>query len=192
MEIILASRSPRRLQLLQAVGLAVETRPSHIDETPEPGEPVESLVSRLAHAKAIACPVDNVPVIVADTLVVLEDQPIGQPRDMAEARDMLQRLSGRSHHVLTGVCVRLGRHCAQDRVKTAVRFRTLDAREIETYLAHNEVLDKAGAYAIQQGAAGFIEAIDGPLDNVIGLPTRTTLRLLKQICQDSESKGKSL
>jgi len=192
MEIILASRSPRRLQLLQAAGLAVEIRPSHIDESPKPDEPVESLVSRLAHAKAMACPVDNIPVIGADTLVVLDGRPIGQPRDMPEARHMLQRLSGRSHYVLTGVCVRLGQHYLQDRIKTSVRFRNLDAGEIETYLAHNEVLDKAGAYAIQQGAAGFIHAIDGPLDNVIGLPTRTTLRLLEQICQDSESKGTPL
>lgn len=192
MEIILASRSPRRLQLLQAAGLAVETRPSHIDETPRPGESVEALVSRLAREKALACPAGHCPVIAADTLVVLDGKPIGQPADLPEARGMLLQLSGRQHHVLTGVCVRLGSRLLEDRVSTAVRFRALQPQEIDCYLAHNDVLDKAGAYAIQQGAAGFIEAIDGPLDNVIGLPTRATLRLLEQICQDSESKGQSL
>jgi len=181
MQVVLASRSPRRLELLRAAGLAVETRPSHVDERPLRDEPVERLVIRLAQAKAMACPVATVPIVAADTLVVLDHRPLGQPRDHGEARAMLRALSGRTHQVMTGVCVRLGTRSLHERVCTKVRFRALDDDEIDTYLAHNEVLDKAGAYAIQQGAAGFVIGIDGPLDNVIGLPVRPTLRLLARI-----------
>ena len=148
MEVILASRSPRRLQLLQAAGLAVEVRPSHIDETPLPGESVEQTVIRLGQAKAHACQTMDVPVIAADTLVLLDEQPLGQPADLVVARQMLQRLSGREHQVLTGVCVRLGDSQAQEMVRTSVRFRPLSEAEIDIYLQHNEVLDKAGAYAV--------------------------------------------
>ena len=187
MEVILASRSPRRLQLLQAAGLAVEVRPSHIDETPVQGESVPALVERLAHAKAHACPAKRQPVIAADTLVELDGQPLGQPADLSEAAGMLLALSGKWHRVLTGVCVRLGGHCLHDTASTRVHFRKISRDEVNIYLAHNEVLDKAGAYAIQQGAAAFIDGLDGPLDNVIGLPTTCTLRLLKKIAQGKTS-----
>lgn len=181
MEIILASRSPRRLQLLQSAGLAVEVRPSHVDESALPGETVETLVQRLARDKALACNSQDIPIIAADTLVALDNHALGQPADLDEAKRMLQELSGREHSVLSGVCVRLGEHLEQALVKTSVRFRPLEAQEIETYLIHNEVLDKAGAYAVQGGAAGFIAAIDGPLDNVIGLPVQSTLQLLGKV-----------
>lgn len=181
MEVILASRSPRRLSLLQAAGLAVETRPTHIDESARAGESVEQLVLRLARCKAEACPVQTRPVIAADTLVALDGRALGQPRDLEEARRMLHALSGRTHEVLTGVCVRKGKCTQLARVTTQVRFRALTDDEIDTYLAHNEVLDKAGAYAIQQGAAGFVIGIEGPLDNVIGLPVHTTLQLLRRV-----------
>jgi septum formation protein len=179
MEIILASRSPRRLMLLQSAGLAVEVRPSHIDESARPGEPVRNLVDRLSRSKALAidAPAD-VPVIAADTLVAVGDHLLGQPCDLADAKTMLQRLSGRAHQVITGVCVRLNGQLLQQHIVTGVRFRELDETEIDTYLAHNDILDKAGAYAIQGGAASFITAIDGPLDNVIGLPLHTTLQML--------------
>jgi len=182
MEIILASRSPRRLALLQSAGLAVEVRPSHIDETPLADESVTEMVTRLSRNKALACvaPV-GIPVIAADTLVAIGSHVLGQPRDLAHAKSMLQQLSGQAHEVITGVCVRLGDQLAQQQVVTRVRFRTLDKDEIDTYLAHNDVLDKAGAYAVQAGAASFIESIDGPLDNVIGLPVRMTLQLLSEI-----------
>jgi len=181
MEIVLASASPRRLALLQAAGLAVEARPSHIDEIAQPGETVEDRVVRLARAKAFACPESAVPVIAADTLVALHDKVFGQPDDLAMAADMLRRLSGCTHSVYTAVCVRLGKAFVHDLVRTDVRFRTLSPAEIATYLTHNEVLDKAGAYAVQGGAASFIEAVDGPLDNVIGLPVQRTLKLLRQL-----------
>ncbi|MDQ6981902.1 MAG: Maf family protein [Mariprofundus sp.] len=182
MEIILASRSPRRLTLLQSAGLAVEVRPSHIDETPFPGESVHAIVKRLSREKATACnaPVDR-PVIAADTLVTIGNHVLGQPRDLKQAKTMLQQLSGAEHQVITGVCVYLNDRLLQQHVVTCVRFRTVSSDEIDTYLAHNDVLDKAGAYAVQGGAASFIESIDGPLDNVIGLPVRVSLQMLSEI-----------
>jgi len=184
MEIILASRSPRRLTLLQSAGLAVEVRPSHIDETPLAHESVTDMVSRLSRNKALACLApDDIPVIAADTLVAIGEHVLGQPRDLVHARTMLQQLSGQAHQVITGVCVRLGDQLVQRNIVTRVRFRALSQTEIDTYLAHNDVLDKAGAYAVQAGAASFIESIEGPLDNVIGLPVRVTLQLLSEIRQ---------
>ncbi|MDQ6997348.1 MAG: Maf family protein [Mariprofundus sp.] len=182
MEIILASRSPRRRLLLQSAGLAVEVCPSHIDESPLPSESVQQMVERLCQAKAMACdaPAD-IPVIAADTLVSIHGQALGQPTDLQHAKSMLQQLSGQEHEVFTGVCVRLNQHILFQQVRTGVRFRSLDESEIDTYLLHNDVLDKAGAYAIQAGAASFIESIDGPLDNVIGLPIRTTLHMIADI-----------
>ncbi len=182
MEIILASRSPRRLLLLQSAGFAVEVCPSHIDETAQPGESVTDMVERLCQAKAMACQAPaHVPIIAADTLVCLHDQALGQPDDLAHAKTMLQQLSGQEHAVFTGVCVRLNQHILFQQIRTSVRFRELDEAEIDTYLNHNDILDKAGAYAIQAGAASFIEAIDGPLDNVIGLPVRTCLNMITEI-----------
>jgi len=94
---------------------------------------------------------------------------------------MLQQLSGAEHQVITGICVRMDERLAQQHVETRVHFRDIDESEIDTYLAHNDVLDKAGSYAVQGGAASFIDTIDGPLDNVIGLPVRTTLNMLSAI-----------
>ena len=184
MELILASRSPRRLSLLQAAGLAVEVRPSHIDESPLPDESVLQMVERLSLGKAMACDAPaHVPVIAADTLVALGDMALGQPRDLAHAKRMLLQLAGREHQVMTGVCVRMGERCLQQQVITRVRFRAVDEQEVDCYLLHNDVLDKAGAYAVQGGAASFITAITGPLDNVIGLPVRTTMDMLAAIRQ---------
>jgi len=182
MEIILASRSPRRLFLLQAAGLAVEVRPSHIDETPLPQESVADTVQRLCREKALACQTnDHTPIIAADTLVSINGKALGQPRDLADAKQMLMQLSGQEHQVLTAVCVRLGDQIRSDFVQTRVKFRKISSQEIDTYLLHNEIMDKAGSYAIQGGAASFIDAIDGPLDNVIGLPVSTTLHMIAQM-----------
>lgn len=182
MKVILASRSPRRLTLLQSVGFSVEVRPSHIDETPLPEESATEMVTRLSRNKALACDGPaSMPIIAADTLVAIGEQVLGQPCDAPHARTMLQQLSGHEHQVVTGVCVRLGDRLAQQYVVTRVRFRALADSEIKTYLAHNDVLDKAGAYAVQAGAASFIESIQGPLDNVIGLPVHCTLKLLAQV-----------
>lgn len=187
MEIVLASKSPRRRQLLQAAGLAVEILPSHVDETVLAGESVEDTVQRLAQLKAGACDEMQRPVIAADTLVCLDGRPLGQPSDLDEAGAMIRQLAGRRHSVYTGVCVRRGGLTATALVRTDVHFRAIDAAEIDNYLAHNEVLDKAGAYAVQAGASSFITAIDGPLDNVIGLPVRQTLDLLARIAAPLEA-----
>jgi len=187
MEVILASRSPRRLKLLQSAGLAVEVRPSHIDETPQPDETVMQMVKRLSREKAMACPAAaGIPVVAADTMVSIDAHLLGQPKNLDEVKSMLLKLSGRKHQVLTGVCVRLNRIIAEQQIVTKVHFRALNATEIDTYLAHNEVLDKAGAYAIQGGAASFITAIEGPLDNVIGLPLGTTLEMIHR-CLSSKA-----
>jgi len=182
MEVILASQSPRRLTLLQSAGMAVEVRPQHVDETVRHGESVSETVSRLSRDKALACTApDDIPIIAADTLVAIHGRAFGQPADMNEARLMLEQLSGQTHQVLTGVAVRIGARMLCEQAATSVRFRVLNSTEISIYLAHNEVLDKAGGYAVQGGAASFIEAIDGPLDNVIGLPVQMTIRMIEQI-----------
>ena len=178
MEIILASRSPRRLELLRAAGLTPRVHPSHIDESATPNEKVEALVVRLAREKALAFTDTSLPIIAADTLVALHGKVLGQPADMDEAFDMIKHLQGHTHEVHTGVCVRVGDTILADRVTTHVTFRSVPDTEIKTYLENNEVMDKAGAYAVQAGASSFITAIDGPMDNVIGLPVQRTLQLL--------------
>lgn len=181
MEVILASKSPRRLQLLQCAGLAVEVMPSHIDETALANESVPDMVMRLCQEKAKACPIETRPIIAADTLVSLHEEALGQPDNLAHAKHMLQQLSGQRQSVLTAVCVRLGTEILTERVITHVQFRDISDAELDVYLAHNDVLDKAGAYAIQAGAASFITQVDGPLDNVIGLPVTQTLNMLKKL-----------
>lgn len=181
MQIILASKSPRRLKLLQGAGLAVEVRPTHANETLLPGEDAKSSVLRLAREKASSIADMQYPVIAADTLISLNGKPMGQPDNLDEARKMLRLLSGSDHQVHTGVCVRFGEHQLLDCACTHVRFFDLRKEEIDTYLNHHEVLDKAGAYEIQGGAASFVRSIDGSLDNVIGLPVRLTLSMLKQV-----------
>ncbi len=181
MDIVLASASPRRRMLLLAAGLSVEVRPQRVDESTVAGEPADACVRRLSRAKALACREDRRAVVAADTLVALHGEAFGQPQDAAEAAHMLRRLSGCTHEVYTGVCVRRGVRLREAIVCTRVAFRVLRGDEIDTYLQHNDVMDKAGAYAIQGGAASFIEAVHGPLDNVIGLPVRHTLELLQAV-----------
>jgi len=180
MDVILASRSPRRLNLLQSAGLTVEVRVPGADESCEPDEDAISLVLRLAAAKADTQRKAALPVIAADTLVVIDDDVIGQPKDRGQAAHMIERLAGREHKVITGVCVRCNEAFRTDVVSTSVRFRSVTEEEIDTYLDHNDYLDKAGAYAIQDGAASFVEETRGPLDNVIGLPVHRTMQLLAE------------
>ena len=194
MKIILASQSPRRLFLLQAAGFSIDVRPSHIDESPKQGENVQNMTSRLCMEKAKACILQGdelqTPVIAADTLVAISDEVLGQPEDLEQARIMIQKLSGKKHQVHTTVCVRLADDYLLQTVTTQVSFRTISDAEIDVYVQHNDILDKAGAYAIQGGASGFITSIQGSLDNVIGLPVQETIALLNKIrCEEVESEA---
>jgi len=181
MRLVLASASPRRRALLAEAGLAFDVAGVDIDETPRPGEAPQEYVSRLAREKALAARAQHptAAVLGADTTVVLGDEIFGKPADDADAKRMLDRLSGRSHDVLTGVALVWpgGERVAIDR--TAVWFRTLSSSDIEHYVASGEPRDKAGAYAIQGLAGRFVERIDGSHSNVVGLPMAVVLQLLR-------------
>lgn len=175
MKVILASGSPRRRDLLHEIFDTFDVIVADVDETPIPGESPWEIVERLAESKARAVHAlrPEALVIGGDTLVAIQDeewQVLGKPRDPEDARAMLARLSGRDHVVVTGVCV-----VSPDGVRvfsdtTRVAFRPLTEGEIAGYVATGEPLDKAGSYAIQGGAAQFVNSIEGSLTNVIGLP----------------------
>lgn len=182
MRVILASSSPRRLQLLQQIGIEAEVRPAAFDEL-STGKMADEVVLANAIGKCQAvCAAggDKVPVIAADTVVVLDGQILGKPKDAADAVRMLTKLSGRTHKVLTGVAVSFDGRQLAEVCGTEVIFRTLTAAEIADYVATGEPLDKAGAYGIQGRGAVFVEKINGCYNNVVGLPlTRLHLMLAK-------------
>jgi septum formation protein len=191
-EIILASASPRRAALLRQIGLAFRIQPSRLHEEAgraEKGhEAAEVVACRLARAKAedVAAQLGRGLVIGADTIVVYEGTILGKPRDRDEARDMLLRLGGRTHQVITGVAVveaETGRAEVEAAV-TAVRMRAVAAVEVAAYAATGESLDKAGAYAIQGRGALLVERIEGDYSNVVGLPLPTLARLLRRFHYD--------
>ena len=179
--LILASASPRRLDLLAQVGIAPHAvAPAEIDESPLARELPRACALRLAEAKAAAVwasPEDVV--LAADTVVAVGRRMLGKPADTAEAARFLTLLSGRRHRVVTGIAVRRGDRQWGRAVETAVRFRRLDAGEIEAYLASREWEGKAGGYAIQGRAGGFVPWIGGSYSNVVGLPLVETLALLE-------------
>ena len=182
MRVILASSSPRRLQLLQQIGIEAEVRPAAFDEL-STGKIADEVVLANAAGKCqavcAACG-DKVPVIAADTVVVLDGQILGKPKDAADAVRVLTELSGRTHKVLTGVAVSFDGRQLAEVCETEVIFRTLTAAEIADYVATGEPLDKAGAYGIQGRGAVFVEKINGCYNNVVGLPlTRLHLMLAK-------------
>jgi septum formation protein len=172
--LVLASGSPRRQEMLRQLGLPFEVVPSLIEEACQDGELPLDHVLRLAEAKAreVGARVDGRWVIGADTIVVASGAILGKPRDPAEALDMLRRLSGKEHQVLTGFCVIQGPKgiCVRRAVETAVRVKTLRPEEIGWYVGTGEPFDKAGAYAIQGIGSFMIEAISGSYTNVVGLP----------------------
>lgn len=182
MRVILASSSPRRLQLLQQIGIEAEVRPAAFDEL-STGKMADEVVLANAVGKCQAvCSAcgDKVPVIAADTVVVLDGKILGKPKDAADAVRMLMELSGRTHKVLTGVAVSFDGRQLAEVCETEVIFRTLTAAEIADYVATGEPLDKAGAYGIQGRGAVFVEKINGCYNNVVGLPlTRLHLMLAK-------------
>jgi septum formation protein len=185
-KIVLASKSPRRAEILRAVGWELEAIAADIDETRNPDEDAISYVKRLATLKAetVAARFPRSLVLGADTVVVIGEEILGQPRDDEDARRMLRLLSGRWHMVLTGVAlVRFGipSNVLVDHATTRVRFYEMTADEIDWYVATGEPRDKAGAYAIQGRGALFIEGIQGDYFNVVGLPIRLVYDLLRRI-----------
>jgi septum formation protein len=190
-KLILASGSPRRAEILNFVGWEFEKRVANIDETELPGEKAEDYVRRLAREKAVAVAenYENALVLGADTIVLIDNQIIGKPKDLDDARRMLRLLSGRRHEVFTGVALveKNSKFKIQnsksvvDLQKTGVKFAELTDEEIEFLVEKGEPLDKAGAYAVQAQAALFIEKIEGDYWNVVGLPVNLVYELVKSI-----------
>jgi septum formation protein len=182
-QLILASASPRRRQLLAQLALPFTVMPANLEERQLANEPPLPYVVRMAESKAahLAQQYPDAFVLGADTVVVLDNDILGKPADTQEARQMLHRLSGRQHTVITGLALLHQRQQLKrlDTVSTLVRFRPLLPVDIETYVATGEPLDKAGAYAIQGGAAAFVVSLDGCYTNVVGLPLRRTAALLR-------------
>lgn len=171
MNLILASQSPRRRELMGLFRVPFTVRVADIDETMDPEKDPYDEVARVSRCKALAVPRagDDV-VVAADTIVVCDGVVLGKPHGTADARRMLATLSGRAHQVMTGLTVLRGNRLISCTEVTEIRFRALSQREIEDYVNSGEPMDKAGAYAIQGGAALFAEGICGDYYNVVGLP----------------------
>jgi septum formation protein len=182
MQLVLASASPRRAELLRTAGFAFEVRPAEVDETPRPTEPPAAYALRVARDKAIAAAgrIDaaDVWILAADTVVVVDGHLLGKPTDHADARRMLSMLSGVVHEVLTAVVVRHDEVETSEVVSTRVRFAALGPAEIDWYVASGEPDGKAGAYAIQGLGSRFVDRIEGSWSNVVGLPVATVYRML--------------
>jgi septum formation protein len=183
MRLILASASPRRAEILRSAGIPFSILSSAVDETPIPGESPQEMVKRLAMAKGelvAARAVGPAIVIAADTTVTLENEILGKPRTSDDARRMLEKLSGRTHSVITGVAlIRLPDVEKREFIETThVHFASLTPEDLSEYLASDEPFDKAGSYAIQGMAGRFIPRIEGCYFNVVGLPLA---RLYKEI-----------
>lgn len=187
--LVLASGSPRRSELLGGLGLHFEIRPADIDESVETGETGTRYVERLAIAKAKAVAVQGELVIAADTTVDLDGALLGKPINDSEARALLRRLSGRTHHVHTGVCVyrwpdESGSIVRTATVTTDVTFADLPNAWIDWYVSTGEPFDKAGGYGMQGSAALFVAGISGSPSNVIGLPLDVLARLVAETGSD--------
>lgn len=181
MRLVLASRSPRRIELIASLGLEPDVVPADIDETPLPGENPVAYVERLAREKAatVFARVDRTStVLAADTTVDLDGQILGQPVDDADARRMLKLLSGRTHRVHTGVAVVSAGGDASTVVTSLVTFVAVTDELLEWYMATGESAGKAGSYAIQGHGAVLVQSVRGSSSNVVGLPLRETAMLL--------------
>jgi septum formation protein len=201
MPIVLASGSPRRQELLKDAGIEFVVRPANIEEVQRPGEGAAYFAERMAREKARAVHASSPDSIVlgADTIVVARDQVLGKPTDAADAVRMLRLLSNRQHFVITAVCLigadsegpnSLGKAFEDVRSeKTAVHFTPLADAEIRDYVSTGEPMDKAGAYAIQGGAARWISKIEGDYSNVVGLPVDLVLRMLREHGVESVAGG---
>lgn len=191
---ILASQSPRRIQLMREAGFDPRVIPARIDEAPLPGEGAGELVERLAREKAHAVAREHAQtgeaVLAADTVVCVDERVLGKPQDPEDARRMLRSLSGRAHQVKTGVCLGVAADAgtldpALTRTfvaSTNVEFFELDDEEISSYVQSGEPMDKAGAYGIQgQGGRLLVKGIDGDFYNVMGLPIARIVRALRTL-----------
>lgn len=181
--LILASQSPRRKELLEQVGLEFSIDVADIDESPEPNEPVDEYVCRVARLKAQYV-LQNHPdaiIIAADTTVTIAGEILTKPIDFQDACRMWTLLAGRTHQVKTTVVVAYAKQVLHDTVSTTVYFKALTDSEMYAYWQTGEPQDKAGAYAIQGRAAAWIRRIEGSYSNVVGLPLFETLQLLEQV-----------
>lgn len=183
--LVLASASPRRSEILRAVGWTFEAQAADIDETMTTDEDPRAYVERLALTKAETVAAGRLfgLVLGADTVVVVDGRVLGKPRGSDEAREMLELLSGREHEVLTGVAlVRAeSKRAVVAHERTRVRFGVLAPAEIDWYIATGEPVDKAGAYAVQGRASLFIDRIEGDYWNIVGLPVRLVYKLAREI-----------
>ena len=185
MQLILASASPRRRELLGLFGIPFVIRAADIDETMDPSLPPEQEVARVSRCKALAVPrqADDV-VIAADTIVVCEGRVLGKPHSPREAEEMLTLLSGRDHQVMTGCTVVTADACETFTEITDLHFRPLEPEEIRRYVESGEPMDKAGAYGIQGGAALFCRRMEGDYYNVMGLPVCRLWQQLRHLAPE--------
>lgn len=185
MQLILASASPRRKELLGLFRVPFTVRAADIDETMDPAKPPYEEVARVSRLKALAVnrQEDDI-VIAADTIVVCQGRVLGKPGSEQEAASMLQLLSGRDHQVMTGCTVVRGHRAQTFTEVTDLHFRSLSRKEIEAYVATGEPMDKAGSYGIQGGAALFCERMSGDYYNVMGLPVCRLGQVLKEVAPE--------
>ncbi|MEO5510671.1 MAG: Maf family protein [Longimicrobiales bacterium] len=181
-ELVLASQSPRRSQLLTMLGLEFAVSPADVDETYAPGEEAGAHAERLAREKAakIAVLRDSAIVVGSDTVVVIDGDVLGKPRNKDEAVAMLMRLQGRSHEVATGVAVSAGGETHSSVVRVTVTFRAFDEAIARAYVETGEPMDKAGAYGIQGFGATIVDRIDGDFFAVMGFPIVAFIQLLER------------
>jgi septum formation protein len=180
--LVLASKSPRRQQILRDAGIPFVARSADVPEQRRPAESPADYVRRLAQEKAFAVPILRGEIVLgADTVVVVDGLVLEKPSDASDAMRMLGLLSCREHEVITGICLRSDTRKIVDAATTRVRFVPLTREEMEAYVASGEPMDKAGAYAIQGLASKFIDRIEGSYFNVMGLPVGLVYRHLKEI-----------
>lgn len=182
--IVLASSSPRRREILEKLGIAFDIIPSNADEGGVTGSADETVMILAARkAKSVAEKLSDALVIGCDTLVALENDVFGKPESTAQAEEMLSRLSGNTHRVLSGLCL-IDTATGETRVsreETFVSFKALSPEEIRAYVLSGEPMDKAGAYAIQGGAGKFVSEVKGSYDNIVGFPSELFLREVRQM-----------
>ena len=191
MKLLLASASPRRADLLAAAGYDFDVDPVHVDERRQPGESPLLYADRVARLKAATAAVRHPHRVVvgADTIVVVGEDVLGKPRDVVEARDMLRKLSGLPHEVLTGLAVATNGHIQSHVERTTVWFNDLTETDIKWYVDTGEPMGKAGGYAIQGLASRFIPHIDGSYSNVVGLPIAVLTGILESMGKAAPSSG---